>query len=77
VVLAKCLAGTSDLPAALREYERRRIRRTTGVVKLSANLSKLSRLENPVATAARDRLLTMMFALVAKRAQRRSMAHEF
>lgn len=36
----------------------------------------MSRVENPVATAAGDRLLTVMFALVAKRAQRRSVAYE-
>jgi 2-polyprenyl-6-methoxyphenol hydroxylase-like FAD-dependent oxidoreductase len=77
VVLAKCLARGEDQTAALHEYEQLRIDRTTKIVNLAGRLSKLTRIENPFATAVRDRLLSVMFAVGGKRALRKDMAHEF
>jgi 2-polyprenyl-6-methoxyphenol hydroxylase-like FAD-dependent oxidoreductase len=77
VVLDRCLAGASDPEAALRAYEGKRIKRANGVNKLAWNLSRLSRWRNPAACALRDNMLTVMFALVAKRAQRKDMAYDF
>jgi 2-polyprenyl-6-methoxyphenol hydroxylase-like FAD-dependent oxidoreductase len=77
VVLARCVAGGGDPAAALREYERLRIDRTLKIARLAGRLSRLTRIENPVATAVRDRLLSVMFAVAGKRALRKDMAHEF
>jgi len=77
VVLAGCLAGADDAEAALRAYEEKRVKRTAGVNKLAWNLSRLSRWRSPAACAFRDTMLSVMFALVAKRAQRKDMSYEF
>ncbi|MEJ7784406.1 MAG: FAD-dependent oxidoreductase [Solirubrobacteraceae bacterium] len=77
VVLGSCLAGASDPAAGLREYESRRMKRTASVSTLAWNLSRMSRVKNPAAVAARDRMLTVMFATVGKRAQHKDMAYEF
>ncbi|MDQ1606131.1 MAG: hypothetical protein QOJ18_498, partial [Microbacteriaceae bacterium] len=58
-------------------YESKRIGRANGVNKLAWSLSRLSRWSNPAACALRDNMLTVMFALVAKRAQRKDMAYDF
>ena len=68
---------TDDPEAALRAYERKRIGRANGVNKLAWKLSSLSRWSNPAACALRDNMLTVLFALVAKRVQRKDMAYEF
>ena len=77
VVLGRVLEGAGDPVTALRTYEGRRIRRTARVTSLAWNLTALSRWRSPAACAVRDRLLTAMFALGAKRAQRKDMAYEF
>jgi 2-polyprenyl-6-methoxyphenol hydroxylase-like FAD-dependent oxidoreductase len=77
VVIGKTMAGADDPQEALRAYERRRMRRSARVAGLAWNLTALSRWQSPAACAFRDRLLTAMFALVAKRAQRKDMAYEF
>ena len=76
-VLGSCLADSPDGAAALRGYEAKRTKRTAAIARLAWNLTALSRISNPVACAGRDLMLKAMFALVAKRAQRRDMAYEF
>ncbi len=77
VVLGSSLAGATDGAAALRAYEAKRVKRTAAVSALAWNLSRMSRVKNPVAVAARDRALTAMFAVVGKRAQHKDMAYDF
>ena len=57
VVLAECLRGEPDIPAALRRYEARRIPRANGFVLGSLRLGRLAQLENGLARALRDRLI--------------------
>jgi 2-polyprenyl-6-methoxyphenol hydroxylase-like FAD-dependent oxidoreductase len=77
VVLGKSLAGAADPIAGLRAYEKVRIARTTEVHKLARTLSSMSCWQNPAVCAVRDRMLTVMFALVGKRAMRKDMGYEF
>jgi 2-polyprenyl-6-methoxyphenol hydroxylase-like FAD-dependent oxidoreductase len=77
VVLGKLLAGKADVPSALRAYETSRIGRTTEVHKLASTLSSMSLWDNPLVCAVRDRMLTVMFAMVGKRAMRKDMGYEF
>ncbi len=76
VVLGTCLKEALDATTGLRDYEKRRIGRTARVNSLAWKLSSMSRLRNPVACAARDNMLKVMFATVGKRAQRSDMAYE-
>jgi 2-polyprenyl-6-methoxyphenol hydroxylase-like FAD-dependent oxidoreductase len=77
VVLGKSLAGAADVPPPRRASEPARIGRTTEVHKLAWTLSSMSLWDNPLVCAVRDRMLTVMFAVVGKRAMRKDMGHEF
>ncbi len=57
VVLATSLASTSDLPRALRAYERARRRRTKRLVSMSRALSRVEQLERPIPRLLRDAYL--------------------
>lgn len=59
VVLADCLAGVADVPAALARYNRLRRPRTQAVVRRSARLNMIGQLTWPLAAAARDLLLRL------------------
>jgi 2-polyprenyl-6-methoxyphenol hydroxylase-like FAD-dependent oxidoreductase len=76
VVLGKCLQGQSDIPAALRAYEERRIPRSSRFVRQSWTIGSVGRWQNPIACAVRDRLMRAggkrAFTRVAK-----EMAYEF
>ena len=76
VVLAECLRGEPDLPAALRRYEARRIPRANGFVLGSLRLGRLAQWENGLARGVRDRLIAWTPASVAKRQLVRSLAFE-
>ncbi|MER5968763.1 FAD-dependent monooxygenase [Streptomyces sp. NPDC002055] len=60
VVLARTLAGATDLPAALRTYEDRRRERTRAVVNASIATSTMEQLENPLRRLARDSYLRLV-----------------
>ena len=55
VVLARCLSDASNVAAALRTYEERRIARTTPLVKNSRWVSNLNAWSDPLRVAFRDR----------------------
>jgi 2-polyprenyl-6-methoxyphenol hydroxylase-like FAD-dependent oxidoreductase len=56
-VLSTCLRAQPDLPAAFREYERRRIARTSAVVKRSHTIARAGALRPAFVCAIRDRIL--------------------
>ncbi|MGX1779370.1 FAD-dependent monooxygenase [Nocardia brasiliensis] len=66
-VLAQSLAGATDIVAALRDYETKRIPRTKQLVADSRRLSMTEQLANPVAVGARDLVLRYAPASVVKR----------
>jgi 2-polyprenyl-6-methoxyphenol hydroxylase-like FAD-dependent oxidoreductase len=54
VVLASCLRDHAEIPAALRAYERRRIPRTSAIVRQSRRVGGIGQWENPAACRLRD-----------------------
>ncbi|HET7502067.1 MAG TPA: FAD-dependent monooxygenase, partial [Kofleriaceae bacterium] len=54
IVLARCLAGETDVERALRRYEARRRERMRQMVEMSAALGKTEQLETPVRRIVRD-----------------------
>jgi 2-polyprenyl-6-methoxyphenol hydroxylase-like FAD-dependent oxidoreductase len=57
LVLAACLRNASDMEAALRAYEDKRIKRTAAIVKRSRTIGRVAQWENPLACSIRDALL--------------------
>ena len=54
VVLAHCLAKSAQRADALREYERKRVARTTKIVNASWQFGRVAQLEGRVVTWLRD-----------------------
>ena len=61
VILADCLAGSADVPPALRAYEARRIPRTRRVVRESRRAGTIAQWSNPLACRFREALLSSRF----------------
>ncbi len=57
VELTTCLSIENDIMAALRLYEKRRIRRANAIARLAGFLGKAVQLENPTASALRNVVL--------------------
>ncbi len=76
VVLGSLLHGATDPVAALRAYERKRMRRAAATAQLAHTLSTLSRWHNPAALSVRDKLLPAMM-VVGKRQHQKDMAYQF
>jgi 2-polyprenyl-6-methoxyphenol hydroxylase-like FAD-dependent oxidoreductase len=62
VVLASCLDGTTDLCAALRAYEHRRIPRTSQIVQQSRRIGQVGQWQHPLACTLRDILMRYVLA---------------
>jgi 2-polyprenyl-6-methoxyphenol hydroxylase-like FAD-dependent oxidoreductase len=62
VVLARCLDDATDLAAALRTYEQRRIPRTSQLVRQSRRIGQVGQWQHPVACALRDALMRHILA---------------
>jgi 2-polyprenyl-6-methoxyphenol hydroxylase-like FAD-dependent oxidoreductase len=77
VVLGKALASAADPVEALRLYESRRIKRTTGFVNRSWMIGSLGRWQNPLACRVRDTVQRIVFPTVALREQKKAMAYRF
>jgi 2-polyprenyl-6-methoxyphenol hydroxylase-like FAD-dependent oxidoreductase len=77
IVLANALAANGDAEASLRVYEQRRIGRTRGMVRVSALMSKLSRVQTPGIVAARNGWLRFSLSTFVYRKMRRDMAYRF
>jgi 2-polyprenyl-6-methoxyphenol hydroxylase-like FAD-dependent oxidoreductase len=76
IVLADCLAGAEDVPATLRRYERKRMRRTAGIVRLSRRLGRLAQAESRAGCLVRDTLIGHTPVRVQRRQQERLLAYE-
>lgn len=67
VVLAESLRGAdNDVAAALRSYERDRMRRTARLTNQSRTLGRMSHWSNPVACTVRDAVQTAVMRTVAR-----------
>jgi 2-polyprenyl-6-methoxyphenol hydroxylase-like FAD-dependent oxidoreductase len=60
VVLGTCLRESGDVPAALREYEARRVPRANRFVWMSRRAGRIAQLQNPLAVALRNRLVSLV-----------------
>lgn len=56
VVLAKCLQAEADVPAALREYEQRRLGRANEVARQARTLARMARWRSPLLCGVRNRV---------------------
>jgi 2-polyprenyl-6-methoxyphenol hydroxylase-like FAD-dependent oxidoreductase len=56
-VLAACLQNATEMSAALRAYEQRRIKRANAIIKRSWELGRVAQWENPVACTVRNAML--------------------
>jgi 2-polyprenyl-6-methoxyphenol hydroxylase-like FAD-dependent oxidoreductase len=65
VVLAACLQGADDVPAALREYEGRRQPRTARFQNTAWRIGNLGRMANPLACVMRDTMMRVIYRTVA------------
>ena len=57
LVLAECVNGGSDVPSALRRYEKRRMARANAMVIHSRRFGSLAQLEHPLLIAARNAIM--------------------
>lgn len=65
-VLAACMAESPSIPQAFALFERKRITRTTSVVRKSWNIGKLAQLENKLLIALRNTALKLTPASVTE-----------
>jgi 2-polyprenyl-6-methoxyphenol hydroxylase-like FAD-dependent oxidoreductase len=77
VVLAKFLAGATDVAQALRAYEASRVRRTNSFVRRSRMIGRIGRWSNPLACLARENMARVAIPGPALRQHTRDMAYEF
>jgi 2-polyprenyl-6-methoxyphenol hydroxylase-like FAD-dependent oxidoreductase len=74
--LARCLREGDGIEAALRSYERTRIRRTTPIVKQSSRIARTGSWKSPLVCALRDRATAFGLGGPALKAHRRFVAVE-
>jgi 2-polyprenyl-6-methoxyphenol hydroxylase-like FAD-dependent oxidoreductase len=60
VALGRALTGAADPVSALREYERRRARRSAAIVRMARRLARFTAVENPILCRLRDVLIRSM-----------------
>ncbi|OUJ72499.1 FAD-dependent monooxygenase [Hymenobacter crusticola] len=65
-ILARCLEQNAELPAAFREFERRRRPRTTRIVQTSWFLGWASQIKNPFIYQLRNTVMRLLPAAVAQ-----------
>ena len=70
-VLAACLARDTGVPAALREFERRRFRRVAGIVRQSLQYGHVAQWERPAAVRLRNALFRATPAAATRALMRR------
>jgi 2-polyprenyl-6-methoxyphenol hydroxylase-like FAD-dependent oxidoreductase len=75
-VLARCLHVEDQVVAGLRSYERRRIQRTSEVVRQSRRIARVGSWRGAMACAVRDRITTFALTGPVLAAQRRFVAEE-
>jgi len=57
VVLGACLKGEADIVAALKLYERRRVRRANSIARMARLIGQAVQLENPLISNMRDAIM--------------------
>jgi 2-polyprenyl-6-methoxyphenol hydroxylase-like FAD-dependent oxidoreductase len=62
VALADCLKQTEDVPAALKQYERQRLPRTSKIVARSHQIGAVAQLENPLLCRLRNAIFKTFLA---------------
>ena len=75
-VLAAALAATEDVPAALRDFEARRYRRTTWITRQSLRYGRLAQTASPLGARLRDLLFRLAPQSVTDGTLRRMLAFE-
>jgi 2-polyprenyl-6-methoxyphenol hydroxylase-like FAD-dependent oxidoreductase len=76
VVLAKCLRDESEVAQALRDYEARRISRTSSFVRRARLIGQIGRWRNPLACVVRDQLVRVLVPGPALSQHRKDMSYE-
>jgi 2-polyprenyl-6-methoxyphenol hydroxylase-like FAD-dependent oxidoreductase len=76
VLASSLVAHPDDLPAALRDFERRRYRRTTWITRQSLRYGRIAQWANPLAVAAREALFRLTPAAATDLTFRRMFAFE-
>jgi 2-polyprenyl-6-methoxyphenol hydroxylase-like FAD-dependent oxidoreductase len=76
VLASSLVAHPDDLPAALRDFERRRYRRTTWITRQSLQYGRIAQWANPLAVAAREALFRLTPAAATDLTFRRMFAFE-
>jgi 2-polyprenyl-6-methoxyphenol hydroxylase-like FAD-dependent oxidoreductase len=71
VVLGACIAGTRDPKRALREYERRRIKRANAVVRASRRAGRAAEVRSPLGAHLRDAVMKALPDRISVVEQRR------
>jgi 2-polyprenyl-6-methoxyphenol hydroxylase-like FAD-dependent oxidoreductase len=74
--LARCLRTEDGIEAALRSYERARIRRTTPIVKQSSRIARVGSFRHPLVCAVRNRMTALTLSGPVLKAHRRFVAAE-
>jgi 2-polyprenyl-6-methoxyphenol hydroxylase-like FAD-dependent oxidoreductase len=75
VVLARCLGGASDVPAALQAYQQARIPRANALVRQSRRVGEVGQWSNPLACALRDTLTRLLLPLGIERQLRETIGY--
>ena len=60
VVLSNLISGASNIEKAFKDFEQKRIRRTTKIVNDSWQIGKVAQWENPVMTSLRDLAISLV-----------------
>ena len=75
VVLARCLSGASDVPAALEAYQHARIPRANAIVRQSRRVGEVGQWANPLACAVRNMLARLLLPLSIERQLRQTLGY--
>ncbi|QNH61287.1 FAD-dependent monooxygenase [Hymenobacter sediminicola] len=65
-VLSQCLAQTTDIEAAFRRFEQRRLPRTTRIVRTSWQLGRVGQLEGRLLTTLRNTAMRLLPAAISR-----------
>ena len=75
-VLGRVAEDASDVPAMLRLYEQRRVKRANTIVRRSRQIGRLGQARNPLVCVARDRLMRVTPIRIQKAEQEKLLAFD-
>jgi 2-polyprenyl-6-methoxyphenol hydroxylase-like FAD-dependent oxidoreductase len=67
VVLGNCVSTSSDIEEAFRDYEKKRLPRTSKIMNASYQLGKIAQAQNPILIALRNAMMKGMPEAVSRR----------